>query len=123
MSDPRGAYAPGPAVKVQQLEPADLSRWLADPASAQPLLLDVREPWEIEIASIPGSVAFPIGEIPARVDELAQCARPIVCVCHHGVRSAQVAYFLASRGLGPIYNLVGGIDAWSRDVDPHCPHY
>lgn len=108
---------------MEQLRPADLSRWLAGDAAARPLLLDVREPWEQEIAAIAGSVAVPMGEIPARLDELAEAGRPIVCVCHHGVRSAHVGYFLASRGLGPIYNLAGGIDAWAREVDPHCPQY
>lgn len=108
---------------MNQLGPAELSRWLADRTADQPLLLDVREPWEHEVARIPGSVLMPMAEIPARLDELQEAERPIVCVCHHGVRSFQVAYFLASRGLGPIFNLAGGIDAWARDVDPDCPQY
>lgn len=107
---------------TKQLHVSELSRWLGVSAEDQPQLLDVREPWELEIARLPGITHIPMREVPARWREL-DSARPLVCVCHHGVRSLQVALFLARHGFDPIYNLVGGIDAWSREVDPECPTY
>ena len=106
---------------MQQIGAAELARWLAGDETA-PLLLDVREPWEVAIARLPGSLNIPMGEIPSRVDEV-DAARPVVCICHHGVRSMHVAWFLAKHGFDPIYNLAGGIDAWAREVDPDCPTY
>lgn len=107
---------------MRQIGPVELARWIADDNGAQPLLLDVREPWEVEIARIPDSLALPMHEIPARLDAIAR-DRPIVCICHHGVRSLHVAMFLARQGFDPIFNLAGGIDAWAREVDPNCPTY
>jgi rhodanese-related sulfurtransferase len=80
------------------------------------LLLDVREPWEYEICHIAGSVAIPMKEVAARMEEL-QDAEEIVVICHHGMRSAQVAAFLARSGMDNVANLSGGIDAWARTVD------
>lgn len=92
----------------------------------RPVLLDVREPWEVSTArAAPDGVdlaTIPMGEIVRRVGELDP-ARPTVCLCHHGMRSLQVARFLASRGFDPVYNLSGGIDAWSTQVDPGVPRY
>ncbi|HKT65257.1 rhodanese-like domain-containing protein [Burkholderia sp. 22313] len=107
---------------MQILTPAMLAQWLGDPARPAPVVLDVREPWEISTAQIAGSVSIPMQQIPARSEELDDEAE-IVCVCHHGMRSAQVAMFLESRGFTKLYNLQGGIDAWSRDVDPSVPRY
>ena len=111
---------------MRQLLPADLDHWLRRGAQApdapEPLLLDVREPWEVAIAALPGSLNIPMGEIPARLDEL-DGGRPVICICHHGVRSMHVARFLAMQGLDPIFNLAGGMDAWAREVDPNCPTY
>jgi len=90
------------------------------------LLLDVREPWEIALAAIdlPGATMrwMPMREIPARLGEL-DAAQPVLCFCHHGARSAQVVAFLERAGFASAYNLAGGIDAWSRDVDPGVPRY
>lgn len=90
------------------------------------LLLDVREPIEFRHAAIrvPGATTLhiPMGEIPRRLDELPR-AQPILCICHHGMRSAQVVAFLEHAGYGPVYNLAGGIDAWSQRVDPAVPRY
>ncbi|HEV7913362.1 MAG TPA: rhodanese-like domain-containing protein [Albitalea sp.] len=90
------------------------------------LLLDVREPWEIEHAAIrlPGVAVenIPMGRIAERLAELDP-ARPIVCICHHGVRSLQVVAFLTRQGFESVYNLAGGIDAWSLEVDPAVPRY
>ena len=85
-------------------------------------LLDVREPWEIEIASLSASINIPMDEIAGRADELPR-DKPIVVVCHHGVRSYHVAQYLADLGFPVVYNLTGGIDAWSRDIDPSVPIY
>ena len=105
---------------MKQISVQDLSGWLtqADP----PVVLDVREPWEVALARVPGSVAIPMHEIPSRLAELPT-QQAIVCLCHHGMRSMQVAVFLERNGFDPIYNLVGGIDAWSREIDPAVPTY
>ena len=65
---------------------------------------------------------IPMGEIPGRLDEIDP-ARPILCICHHGMRSAQVGAFLARQGFESVYNLAGGIDAWSQMVDANVPRY
>jgi rhodanese-related sulfurtransferase len=85
-------------------------------------LLDVREPWEVALAAIPGSLSIPMNEIPDRLEEL-RAAGEIIVMCHSGGRSRRVAEFLASRGFGGVGNLEGGITAWSRDVDPGVPEY
>lgn len=107
---------------MQTLSVKELAAWLADNAREAPMLLDVREVGEFGYCAIAGSVNIPMGSVPARLDELDP-QRQIVCVCHHGMRSAQVAMFLASRGYGKVLNLSGGIDAWSRQVDPTVPVY
>ena len=107
---------------MQNLTPSQLAEWLADTSRAAPVVLDVREPWELATASLTGAVSIPMREIPARSNELDDEA-PIVCMCHHGARSANVGMFLESRGFTNIFNLQGGIDAWSRQVDPNVPTY
>ena len=90
------------------------------------VLLDVREDWEVAVAAIAphGATALhiPMGELVQRLHELDP-AQPVVCLCHHGMRSAQVVAFLERAGFAEVYNLTGGIDAWSRDVDPRIPRY
>jgi rhodanese-related sulfurtransferase len=100
----------------------ELAGWLADERRAKPLLLDVREPWEHRICRIEGAELVPMQTVPAKVDELP-ADRPIVCFCHHGGRSMQVALFLEHQGFGDVYNLTGGVDAWARQVDPAMPTY
>ncbi|MDE1182952.1 rhodanese-like domain-containing protein [Paraburkholderia sp.] len=108
---------------MQNLTAPDLAAWLADESRPSPVLLDVREPWEVQTAHIAGSVSIPMRDIPARSEELDDDAT-IVCVCHHGARSASVAMFLETqRGFKNMINLQGGIDAWSRQVDPSVPTY
>ena len=107
---------------IQQIVPSELAAWLADGKREQPLLVDVREPWEWETARIEGAKHIPMREIPARVGELDN-SRPIVAICHHGGRSQQVAMFLEKNGFAEIHNLQGGVDAWSRTVDPAVPVY
>ncbi len=87
-----------------------------------PLLLDVREPWEAEIASIPGATLIPMGDIPSRLQELDP-DRPTVVLCHHGARSLNVAMWLRGQGFDHTQSLAGGIDGWSRSIDPTLPRY
>ncbi len=89
------------------------------------VLLDVREPWELDIAHIDGAVNLPMGSVPGAVQsgELEPDERDIVVICHHGVRSLQVAYYLESAGFTRVVNMEGGIDAWSQSVDATVPRY
>ena len=106
---------------MNQLTVQSLAEWLADASRPQPLLLDVREGWEVETAALPGITHIPMQEIPGRVAEL-DGDREIVSICHHGGRSMQVALFLERQGM-KVHNLSGGMDAWSREVDPTVPRY
>jgi rhodanese-related sulfurtransferase len=98
---------------------------------AKAVFLDVREPWEFELARIGQSVNVPMSTLAGRVDEIRALQdaadeignAPVVVICHHGVRSMQCAQFLAGRGLHHLINLSGGIDAWSARVDPDVPQY
>ena len=85
-------------------------------------LIDVRETFEYEIARIDGARLIPLGEIAERADELPR-DRPIVVHCHSGRRSAEAVRLLQQRGFGNIYNLEGGIDGWSDQIDPGVPKY
>src|SRR5690349_19969658 len=107
---------------MQNLSAPTLAEWLADQSRPAPVVLDVREPWEIETAKIADSVSIPMREIPARSEDLDDEAH-VVSVCHHGARSAHVAMFLESRGLNNVFILQAFIDAWSRQVDPSVPTY
>lgn len=107
---------------MNQLPAPKLKAWLDDEGRKKPLLLDVREPWEYEKARIEGATLIPMREIPGRISEVDE-ASEIVAICHHGGRSMQVAMFLEKQGFKQVHNLVGGIDAWSRTVDPAVPLY
>ncbi len=85
-------------------------------------LIDVREPFEFEIARITGAKLIPLDEIPDRADDL-QREQTFIVHCHSGVRSAQAARLLKQRGFAKVYNLEGGIDAWSDFIDPTVPKY
>ncbi|MEW6543140.1 MAG: rhodanese-like domain-containing protein [Nitrospirota bacterium] len=85
-------------------------------------LLDVREPWENSLAKIAGSVLIPLGTLPQSLDRLDREAE-IIAYCHHGMRSADATGFLLQQGFKNVKNLVGGIDAWSLQVDPSVPRY
>ena len=105
---------------VKQLSVRELSERLK---TNQPgVILDVREPWETSVASLPGTLNIPMGEITQRSNELPD-DQDIIVLCHHGIRSQQVAYYLNNLGFENLYNLSGGIAAWSRDVDPNTPVY
>ena len=111
---------------IDHVRPAQLADWLTANAGSRPLVLDVREPWELQTASVTPQgfelVAIPMGELAARLDELDP-ARPVACLCHHGMRSMNVAAFLEQHGFEHLANISGGIDAWSAEVDPAVPRY
>jgi rhodanese-related sulfurtransferase len=107
---------------MQQITAPELAAWLADDKRARPFLLDVRENWEFDTCHIEGATLMPMQTIPARIDDLDEDAE-IVCICHHGARSLQVAAFLERHGFGKVSNLTGGIHAWALQVDPSLPKY
>jgi rhodanese-related sulfurtransferase len=88
-----------------------------------PVLLDVREPWEFQTASIPNSLLMPMGEVTSRAHNELDPDAPIVVMCHHGARSLSVAMWLRDQGFTHAQSLAGGIDAWSRSIDPSVPRY
>jgi rhodanese-related sulfurtransferase len=107
---------------MEQITPQQLKAWLDDPARPRPVLVDVREPWEIEVCRIPESVHVPMNAIPARAAEL-DAEADTVLICHHGARSFQVGLYLEQRGFTRVHNLFGGVDAWARSVDPAMATY
>jgi rhodanese-related sulfurtransferase len=111
---------------VEQVLPSQLDDWFAQDASATPLVLDVREPWELQVASVAPAgfelAAIPMNTVPARLGELDP-ERPVAVLCHHGARSQRVAMFLAQNGFSRVANIAGGIDAWSAQRDPGVPRY
>lgn len=107
---------------MQQISAPELARLLEEPGGDAIQLLDVREDWEFEIGHLPASTHVPMQRIPAEIGRLDP-QRPLVCICHHGMRSMQVAMYLSHHGFDRVLNLAGGIDAWSREVDPSCPAY
>ena len=110
---------------IAQIPPSDFKAWLAT-QSAAVTLLDVREGWELETASIKtDGFAFkhiPMNDTPLRMAEL-DADTPIVCLCHHGARSQRVAQFLAQNGFTNVSNIAGGIAAWAQTVDHSIPQY
>ena len=107
---------------MREISAPELAAWLADASRPRPVLLDVREAWEFERARIDGAQLVPMREVPGRLGEIDP-AKPVVAICHHGGRSRQVALFLEKAGYNNVHNLVGGVDAWSRSVDPAVPLY
>jgi rhodanese-related sulfurtransferase len=98
-----------------------LKQHLASPTP--PLLLDVREQWEYDTAHIDGATLIPMNEIPARAFKELDEDSPILVLCHHGARSMSVAVWLRNQGFEQAQSVSGGIDAWSRNIDPIVPRY
>jgi rhodanese-related sulfurtransferase len=116
---------------IPQVSPSQFSSWRDSVAATSstaltPVLLDVREPWEVQTACVSEDgfklLSIPMREVPARLAELDP-DQPIACLCHHGVRSLQVANFLVQNGFAEVVNLQGGIDAWTHEFDPSVPRY
>jgi rhodanese-related sulfurtransferase len=89
----------------------------------QARLIDVREPWELATAHVEGSVAMPMGDVPARAHQELDPEERLVVMCHHGVRSMNVTVWLRQQGFEQVQSLRGGIDAWSVEVDPAVGRY
>jgi rhodanese-related sulfurtransferase len=87
------------------------------------ILLDVREPWEVATAHIAGAKPMPMGDIPSRAFEELDPEAHIVTVCHSGVRSLNAAVWMRHQGFEKVQSMTGGIDSWSREVDPSIPRY
>lgn len=113
---------------ITHIRPKDLAQWLAQcpPESGVPLVLDVREPWEVQTACVRPNgfelATMPMHTVPARLAELPR-QQAIACLCHHGGRSAQVAHFLLNQGYENVVNIQGGIHAWTQEIDPSVPQY
>ncbi len=105
---------------MRSMRPAELAARLQDGDTAT--LLDVREPWEWNVCRVPGAILIPMGELPARAQELNKQAETVV-ICHHGVRSVHAARFLETLGFDDVVNLSGGVAAWADEVDPAMPRY
>ncbi len=87
------------------------------------LLLDVREPWEFEVAHMNGAKLMPMGDVPSRAHQELDPEDHIVVICHHGVRSMNVTAWLRQQGFEKAQSMRGGIDAWSRRMDTKMPVY
>ena len=117
---------------IVQVSPSGFSDWLASfPAgAAAAVVIDVREPWELQTASVKEDgftlMHIPMREVPAQLARLQQALpadHPLACLCHHGMRSLQVANYLAQNGFTQVVNLQGGIDAWTKQIDASVPLY
>ena len=112
---------------IDQVRPQDLAAWLDHVRQfGSPVVLDVREPHELQMASIQADgftlLTIPMGVIPPRLNELDP-QQPIACLCHHGARSLRVAAFLQHNGFERLANITGGLEAWSHENDPAVPRY
>jgi rhodanese-related sulfurtransferase len=106
---------------MQHFSPKQLSDYLAQ-ADVAPLLLDVREPWEFEYCHIEGSVLIPMGELQHEIANLDP-QRETIMICHHGIRSRQMGYYMEQMGFTNIINLDGGVEQWAEDVDKAMKRY
>ncbi|WP_228015963.1 rhodanese-like domain-containing protein [Synechocystis salina] len=89
-------------------------------------LIDVREPHEVEIAALPGFETLSLSEFAHWSDNIQERYKPdqeTVVLCHHGIRSDQMAHWLVDQGFSKVKNVVGGIDAYSRLIDATIPRY
>jgi rhodanese-related sulfurtransferase len=108
---------------VPELSPTEFTaRWPAYATGGEVVLLDVREHDELALAAVDGALHIPMREVPARIDEL-DAGKPIVVMCHSGGRSRRVAEFLQGNGFTNVFNLIGGIDAWSTQINSQVPRY
>ena len=108
---------------VPELSPTEfVARWPSRATGDEVVLLDVREHDELALAAVEGALHIPMREIPARLGELDP-AKPLVVMCHSGGRSRRVAEFLKGNGFPNVFNLNGGIDAWSTQIDSQIPRY
>lgn len=108
---------------VPELSPTEfVARWPDYARGESVVLLDVREPLELSIAAVVGAVHVPMRDIPVRLTELPR-DKPVVVMCHSGMRSYRVAEYLLGNAFKDVFNLRGGIDAWSTQLDSQVPRY
>lgn len=108
---------------MQNLVVEALRDWLDAEKASAPVLLDVRECWETEIGFIKDSHCLPLSKFTTTSLSHISFETPIVVICHHGIRSAMVAEWLSNQGYTQVFNLEGGIDAWSRRIDQNIDIY
>ncbi len=106
---------------MRQMTVAELKTYL-DAAEKKPLMLDVRESWEYRICRLEDTRLIPMRYIPHAIPELDPNQETVV-ICHHGIRSRQVALYLEHQGFSNVINIQGGVAAWAREVDPQMPTY
>lgn len=106
---------------MKHLTPTQLQDYLNN-TDITPVLLDVREQWEFDYCSIKDSLLIPMGELPNRLDELEKNSE-IIMICHHGIRSRQMGYYMEQMGFASIINLEGGVEQWATDVEPTMKRY
>jgi len=106
---------------MRNFSPKQLQEHLSQ-SDPQPLLLDVREPWEFEYCNIEGSILIPMEELAAEIDHLDPLKETIL-ICHHGIRSRQMGYYMEQVGFKDIVNLEGGVERWADDVDQTMKRY
>ena len=117
---------------IDHISPSALPAWLATHAASHgsPVVLDVREPWELQTAAVKPTTAIggftlisiPMRDVPSRLGEL-DAQQPIACLCHHGARSLQIANFLVQNGFSKVVNISGGIASWADELDSTIPQY
>lgn len=113
---------------MRYFTPKQLHEYLneLDANAVAPLLLDVREQWEFDYCHIEGSVLIPMGELPAELDTFdaeIDHERETIMICHHGIRSRQMGYYMEQIGFKNIINLDGGVERWAEDVDTSMKRY
>lgn len=106
---------------MRHFTPLQLQAYLSETETA-PLLLDVREPWEFEYCHIEGSVLIPMGKLASKLETLDP-SQDIIMICHHGIRSRQMGYYMEQAGFASITNLDGGVEQWAEDVDNSMKRY
>ncbi len=104
---------------MQRMVATELYSYLQN---SEPLLIDVREPWEFEICQLTGSINVPMEQIPGQLEMIRE-SQECVIICHHGVRSMNVIQFLLQQKIQHLINLDGGVDAWAREVDVNMSVY
>src|ERR1700728_569815 len=118
--------SPPPSSSDPEITPEAFAQLRSAPAQDSadpPILLDVREPWEFQTAALPDSLLMPMGDVTSRAHAELDPDAHIVVLCHHGQRSLSVAIWLRGQGFERAQSLAGGIDAWSRTIDPTVPRY
>jgi rhodanese-related sulfurtransferase len=106
---------------MRHFTPKQLQEYLAQ-SNTQPLLLDVREPWEFEYCNIKDSILIPMGELPSKLDTL-NSLRDTILICHHGIRSRKMGYYMEQAGFKNITNLDGGVEQWAEDIEITMKRY